>query len=160
MITAKDILDMTEVCDILLPIEVATREVCGEQYVTCSKVIPLTRMINIKISGLQPKSTIGINLQKNILTEIKKRLLPSESVNILALSTLLDPRFKNIHFQDAISCSKAIRYIKDLITTVDDRNTDQQERASEIHNGTDQKITEDAIKKWLRRAKEWQHTQK
>lgn len=64
MLNAKQIIDLTEVCEILRPIEITTREVCGEKYVTCSKVIPLTRLLTIKVTGLEPKQTIGDNFKK------------------------------------------------------------------------------------------------
>lgn len=64
-------------------------------------------------------------------TEISKRLLPSEHVQILALSTLLDPRFKNIHFQDRIACSKAIKLVKELLTT-----TTEAEVIEEVMSGS------------------------
>lgn len=64
MLNVKQIIDLTEVCEILRPIEITTREVCGEKYVTCSKVIPLTRLLTIKVTGLEPKQTIGDNFKK------------------------------------------------------------------------------------------------
>lgn len=117
MITAKGIEELTEIFEVLRPIEVATKEICGEDYVTSSKVIPITRMLNLKMNNIKTNSSMGQELQMNIMTEISKRLLPSEHVQILAVSTLLDPRFKNIHFQDPIACSKAIKYVKELLTT-------------------------------------------
>lgn len=119
MLNAKQIIDLTEVCEILRPIEISTREVCGEKYVTCSKVIPLTRLLTIKVTGCQPKQTIGGNLKNNVIGEIKKRLLQTENVNILAVATLMDPRFKNIHFQDALACSRAINTIKEMISDIE-----------------------------------------
>lgn len=137
MITAKDIEDLKEITEILRPIELATREICGQKYVTSSKVIPLTRMLSLKISGLKPKTAVGINLQENIMNEIKKRLLPAESINILAVSTLLDPRFKNIHFQDAVACSRAIRIIKDLMLIQETDKSEQIDVTKETYSKAD-----------------------
>lgn len=137
MIIAKDLLDLNEVCDVLRPIEVATREVSGQKYITSSKVIPLTRMIGNKIIALQPKTTIGIQLQKSLLSEMKKRLLPIESVNILAVSTILDPRFKQIHFQDPVACSKAIKTIKDLLSSIETDDNSQSNQEEEGSSATE-----------------------
>lgn len=52
------------------------------------------------------------------MTEISKHSLHTEHVQILVVSTLLDRRFKNIHFLDLIACSKAIKYVKESLTTV------------------------------------------
>lgn len=127
MLDAKQIIDLTEVCEILRPIEITTREVCGEKYVTCSKVIPLTRLLTIKVSGSQTKQSIGQNLKNNVMEEIKKRLLQTENFNILAVATLLDPRFKNIHFQDALACTRAIRSIKELISGIELNQTENDQ---------------------------------
>lgn len=131
MITAKGIEELTEIFEVLRPIEVATKEICGEDYVTSSKVIPITRMLNLKMSNIKTNSSMGQDLKQNIMTEISKRLLPSEHVQILALSTLLDPRFKNIHFQDRIACSKAIKLVKELLTT-----TTEAEVIEEVMSGS------------------------
>lgn len=131
MLTARDIIDLNDICEILRPIEVATREVCGEKYVTCSKVIPLTRLLNTKITTLEPKQAIAENLKNNVIAEIKKRLLPTEYVNILAVATLLDPRFKSIHFQDALACSKAIKSVKDLLSTAIGMQTEDEQPLDE-----------------------------
>lgn len=117
MITAKGIEELTEIFEILRPIEVATKEICGEDYVTSSKVIPIIRMLNLKMNNIKTNSSLGQDLKQSIISEISKRLLPSEHVQILAVSTLLDPRFKNIHFQDPIACSKAIKCVKELLNT-------------------------------------------
>lgn len=45
MLNAKQIIDLTEVCEILRPIEITTREVCGEKFVPCSTVIPVTKLL-------------------------------------------------------------------------------------------------------------------
>ncbi|GBP83849.1 Zinc finger BED domain-containing protein 4 [Eumeta japonica] len=131
MLNAKQIIDLTEVCEILRPIEITTREVCGEKYVTCSKVIPLTRLLTIKVTGFEPKQTIGDNLKNNVIEEIKKRLLQTENVNILAVATLLDPRFKNIHFQDALACSRGIRSIKEFISDIEMNEKNENDQLTE-----------------------------
>ncbi|CAH2097477.1 unnamed protein product [Euphydryas editha] len=105
MITTKGIEELTEIVEVLPHIEVATKEICGEDYVTSSKVIPITRMLNLKMNNIKTSSSMGQELLMNIMNEISKRLLPSEHVQILAVSTLLSPRFKKIHFQDPIARS-------------------------------------------------------
>lgn len=41
------------------PIEVTTHEICSEIYVICSNIIPLTRLLTNKVTGLQPKPAMG-----------------------------------------------------------------------------------------------------
>ncbi|KAK9880209.1 hypothetical protein WA026_010084 [Henosepilachna vigintioctopunctata] len=89
MITAKCIEELTEIFEILRPIEVATKDICGEDYVTSRNVTPITRMLNLKMNNIKTKSSMCQDLKENIMTEISKRLLPSEHVQILAVSTSL-----------------------------------------------------------------------
>lgn len=131
MLNATQIVDLDEVCDILRPIEVVTREICGKTYVTCSKVIPLTRLLNMKVTNLQPKQAIAENLKHEVIAEIKKRLMQTENVNILAVATLMDPRFKNIHFQDALACSRAIQSVKDLLLVTETQKQSDTEYSSQ-----------------------------
>lgn len=72
-------------------------------------------MLNLKINSLHPIHVFSKNLKQNILLDIRKRLLQSEHVNIMLI--VLDPRFKNIHFQDPVACSKIIRNVKVVLTT-------------------------------------------
>ncbi|XP_029674260.1 zinc finger BED domain-containing protein 4-like [Formica exsecta] len=51
-----------------------------------------------------------------------------------AIATLLDPRFKNIHFQNGIACSKAIQKLRDLIKQ-DNYNTSSESETEEISSG-------------------------
>ncbi|EFN62677.1 Zinc finger BED domain-containing protein 4, partial [Camponotus floridanus] len=41
MLTASKLQLATEIIQVMNPIEAATKEICGEQYVTGSKIIPL-----------------------------------------------------------------------------------------------------------------------
>lgn len=74
-------------------------------------------MLNLELKNMESKSSIGNDLKQNIINEISTRLLSSEHVLILAVSTVVDRRFQNINFKDSIACSKANRYMKEILTT-------------------------------------------
>ncbi|XP_020283306.1 zinc finger BED domain-containing protein 4-like [Pseudomyrmex gracilis] len=116
MITAKEIEILTEICDLLKPLKVATKQICAEKYVTSSIIIPMVRCLQSEINKLCPKHVEGIQLKEDLLYEIKTRFDHIEHVQILALSTLLDPRFKKLHFKDILACSKAQSVLKNLVT--------------------------------------------
>lgn len=78
----------------------------------------MTKVINDCI----PITDYGVNLKKNILLEIEQRFHNIERYQILTVSTILDPRFKKIHFQQPIAVSFAISYINSLMQTT---NTNQ-----------------------------------
>ena len=54
-------------------------------------------------------------MKQYILLEIERRFCDIERFQILAVSTILDPRFKKMHFQQPIAASTAISYINSLI---------------------------------------------
>lgn len=114
----------TLIC-ILKPLEYVTKELSGEQYVTISKLIPMVNCLKAQINNIplavgDGDGTHGsvINTVKNeILKQIERRFGHIEDNYLIAMSCLLDPRFKNIHFQDSKACAKAISLLRRYITT-------------------------------------------
>lgn len=112
---------------ILKPLEYVTKELSGEQYVTISKIIPMVNCLKAQINDVHVAEGIGgddntddkvINTVKNeIIKQIERRFGHIEDNHLIAISCLLDPRFKNIHFQDARACAKAISLLRRFITT-------------------------------------------
>ncbi|KAJ8710660.1 hypothetical protein PYW08_009175 [Mythimna loreyi] len=98
-------------------VEAATKEVSGDKYCTSSKVIPLIHCLVLKVESLQLEDSLGKDLQSLILREVAKRMGVIENVTPLAIATVLDPRFKKMHFTNPLACSSAITKIKDLMKT-------------------------------------------
>ncbi|KAL3278498.1 hypothetical protein HHI36_013817 [Cryptolaemus montrouzieri] len=61
---------------------------------------------------ISPDTEISRNLKLAVLAELKKRFGKIEKVTIIALATLLDPRFKNIHFTDPQAAAHAIMALR------------------------------------------------
>ncbi|KAJ8710662.1 hypothetical protein PYW08_009177 [Mythimna loreyi] len=102
---------------VLRLVEAATKEVSGDKYCTSSKVIPLIHCLVLKVESLQLEDSLGKDLQSLILREVAKRMGVIENVTPLAIATVLDPRFKKMHFTNPLACSSAITKIKDLMKT-------------------------------------------
>lgn len=107
---------------ILHPFEFVTKDMCGEKYITSSKVIPTVNCLrhqiqNIKAQG-EDKAIIE-QLKQQTIKEINDRFRTVEQNHILAISTLLDPRFKNIHFTDSNACARAISFIRRTVNASD-----------------------------------------
>ncbi|XP_028658775.2 zinc finger BED domain-containing protein 4-like [Erpetoichthys calabaricus] len=91
---------INECLSLLLPLEHATTEMSAEKTVSASKMIPLYRMLQHNISEKSTKVTreesiqLGVHLQESLRSTIHTL----ESIRVLALATLLDPRFKTIGF--------------------------------------------------------------
>ncbi|KAL1246589.1 hypothetical protein QQF64_034552 [Cirrhinus molitorella] len=91
---------ISESLEVLAPFKYATEELSAEKRVSASKIIPIIRMIQHKVAEKTAlarnasASFLGTALQKYI----NKRCSNSESIRVLALATLLDPRFKTLGF--------------------------------------------------------------
>lgn len=73
MITALEIQQIEEVVELLLPFEAATKELCGDSYVTSSKIIPMMHCLAKKISSSKSQSEIGSKLKDELHSELKLR---------------------------------------------------------------------------------------
>lgn len=113
MLTASELQLAKEIIQVMNLIGAATKEICGEQYVTRSKTIPLINCLKMKIDRLtvNVSSSAAIKLLNSLSTNINTRFGAIEQVHLLAASTILDPRFKRLHFNNHIACSRSINKI-------------------------------------------------
>ncbi|CAD7093244.1 unnamed protein product [Hermetia illucens] len=125
MITAKDVEFLQDFVLLFKPIEVATKEACGEKFVTSSMIIPIVRLLRKKISEASITTDLAKSLKNNIFAEWNKRFLNIEQNQLFATATILDPRFKNLHFDDKAALGSVIWKLsnelrKDLIESESD----------------------------------------
>lgn len=143
MLTATELEMAKEIKKILQPIEFITVELCGSDYVTCSSVIPLEKCMSHAIESCTTlNSDAVLDLKSNILKQIDKRFKSVELVNILAVSTLLDPRYKKLHFKNPLALSSAIQFIsnilkKSCIMTDSEKQQSVSEPVEQTHNDDD-----------------------
>jgi len=112
MLTAEEIDLAKEIILVLRPMEVATKELCGQQYVTCSKVIPLINCLIKKTEGITLLNPIALSLKNAMLENLDIRFGRMEDIGLLTVATILDPRFKTIHLNNPNATAKAIKFIK------------------------------------------------
>lgn len=115
MLTGMELTIITSLLNILRPLEAATKEISGDKYCSSSKVIPLVHCLISKLKNLVIEEPLIKEVHKHTLTEIKKRMGAIEQVTSLSIATILDPRFKKIHFEDPLACANAVSKIKDMI---------------------------------------------
>ncbi|KAF2884629.1 hypothetical protein ILUMI_21537 [Ignelater luminosus] len=115
MLTASELSILSSILQVLRPIEAATKEVSVDKYCTSSKVIPLIYCLILKIKPLKLEESLAKELQSVILKEIDKRMGVIERVTSLAIATILDPRFKKMHFTDPIACSSLVAKVKEFM---------------------------------------------
>lgn len=82
-----------------------TKQASGDNYSTLSQVLPMLRCYEEMIKGVKCKSNEALALQEKMLSECEKRFGRIEKIYLVAAATILDPHFKQIHFQDPVACS-------------------------------------------------------
>jgi hypothetical protein len=115
MVCAKDIEEIIEIITVLRPLEAATKELCGEQYVSSSMVIPIVHLLETKIDEATTTQILSNQLKNALKLECSKRLGQIENVTFLAIATILDPRFKRLYFKNSVSLSKMLTKISEEI---------------------------------------------
>lgn len=126
MLTAVDLTTIKEMKDLLKPLELVTKELSAEKYVTISKIIPIIHCMEKQVDNYEPASDLMKNLKSHLKTEIEKRFGQMEYTHHLAISTVLDPRFKKIHFIDFLAAARAVQNIK-TIGLSNNSNTNQND---------------------------------
>lgn len=115
MLTASELQSVKKFVLLLKLFDEATKIICGEHYITGSKVYPIVNTIKNKLDLLVSTTEIGSYLKRELERQFFKRFNNIEKVYTLAVATILDPRFKNIHFSDKIACAHSINKITQMI---------------------------------------------
>jgi len=115
MVSAKELQDISDVLDILRPVEAATKELYAQKYITTSMLIPMVYILQKNIKEFQPKQEMGLQLKSAIIVQCDKRFSSVESCSLLGMATILNPSFKKLYFKDTLALSKMLRYISNEI---------------------------------------------
>ncbi|CAG9862308.1 unnamed protein product [Phyllotreta striolata] len=118
MVNASDLEELKQVCQLLVPLEQTTKEMSGQNYITLSKVIPMIMCLVTQYEHFNTSVGLAENLKSAILKELYRRFGSAEKCFLLAASTILDPRFKNIHFKDPLALSSIIRHLKSEMNSI------------------------------------------
>lgn len=102
MDTLRDALQLME------PVKDAVVIISGEKYATGSLAIPILNCVQNSIDETFPTTVVGEQLKEALTKSVKNRFRCIEDNEVLAISTLLDPRFKKVHFKSRIKCSTAV----------------------------------------------------
>jgi len=135
MLTASELQAAKEFVQLLKPFEDATNIICGKYYLTASKVIPIVNILKNKLQTFEPSTDIGHYFKKALKDQFIKHFENIEQVSLLAIATILDPRFKNINFINKVACSQAINKITRFINSkVTDTNLKYQNDQINLDN--------------------------
>lgn len=115
MLTSSQLNVIRELITLLKPFKQATEDISGDHYVSASLAIPITNLLAQGLEHEKPSTILGIAVKTSLLEGVTTRLRPLEENVYLAKATILDPRFKRIHFSSALAVSKAITELSDEI---------------------------------------------
>ncbi|XP_066583331.1 E3 SUMO-protein ligase ZBED1-like [Prorops nasuta] len=115
MITSTELQTAKEFVDLLKPFKDATKIISGEFYMTASKSLPIVSTLKETLSQLIPITEVGNKMKQLLLEQFELRFQNIEEEKILAMATILDPRFKSIHFNNETACSNIISDINMIL---------------------------------------------
>ena len=111
MLSRIEILVLKDLVALMSPVASVITEISGENYPTCSVMIPIIHCMTAAITDFVTATEIGNEFKAKLLNRINNKFHHLESTPILAISTILDPRFKRLYFKTALAASNAIQDI-------------------------------------------------
>ncbi|XP_042624981.1 E3 SUMO-protein ligase ZBED1-like isoform X2 [Cyprinus carpio] len=89
----------------------ATAELSEEKRVSGSKVLPLLKMLdeNLQEEMTDVASPVARQMGEHLKRQLREKLNTLQSMSIMSLSTMLDPRFKAMGFLSPTKASEAIK---------------------------------------------------
>lgn len=94
-------------------------------------------MTKYAINDCIPTTDHGLNFKKNILLEIEKRFDNIENYQMLTIATILDPRYKRLHFQQPRAVSLAISTINTAMQRETDINSNISSKPVTEYNSSE-----------------------
>ena len=98
---------LQEAVEILAPFEAVTTEISSEKTTSSSKIILISKCLQNAMTTYLGKRPLA----ERLVSDMRTHFLNMEENKLLALSTLLDPRFKKVAFTDKDAADKGIRTI-------------------------------------------------
>lgn len=104
-----------EYVKVLKPFKLLTATMSGSTYPTISLVIPRLNEIKHKLAAESISSTCLPHLRDNLIANIDRRWADYELKPLFAVSTLLDPRYKDAGFENDGAAAGARAHLLDLL---------------------------------------------
>lgn len=112
--------NLRNIIEVLKPFHAATEEICTSHYTFMSKVIPIATLLQ-QVTAASPEPALPgpqSALKAALLLQMQQHFSSYENTYQLAVSTLLDPRFKKHAFTDMAALNSAEQRLLGEITTV------------------------------------------
>ncbi|XP_030011319.1 zinc finger BED domain-containing protein 1-like [Sphaeramia orbicularis] len=113
-LTSQEHQTIEECLPILSPFNQATVELSEERRVSISKVIPLMKMLyhTVLAKSEHLSNDVARLLSDNPLRRIRENVAGNESLSVMTMATMLDPRFKTLGFLSQNKAQEAVRRLK------------------------------------------------
>lgn len=147
MLSALELQTIKEFVQLLEPFKTATMIFSGESYVTASKIIPVMHTLEKCLELCTPTSEEGCHIKYVLTQEFRSRFNGIENKPLIAIATILDPRFKKLHFIDRIACCHAINKITHTINVANKKNF-QKEQENKRQCQENEPINKNATDFW------------
>lgn len=112
MPTAAEINILRQLKELLKPLEYVTKEALGHKYITISKIIPMVNCLMTQLNQINLVVKEICKIKDLMYAQLVKRFGQIEFVSHIAIATLLDQRFKNLHFKDSVACFRVIATLR------------------------------------------------
>nr|CAD7401170.1 unnamed protein product [Timema cristinae] len=94
-----------------------------------SKIIPVMNCLTTHLDNLKSNNPANESVRKGLSAAMHKGFGMAELNSKIAMSTILDPRFKNIHFKTPAGCENAIAKLKKLC--IEEISSESEEEKAE-----------------------------
>ncbi|KYM96901.1 Zinc finger BED domain-containing protein 4 [Cyphomyrmex costatus] len=115
MLKRDDIQVLKDLVSLMKPIENVITEISGQSYPTCNVIISLVYCMKCIIHDNRPSTEIRIVFKENLQSAIENRCKNFENNEIMSIATILDPRFKKLHFEKALAAGTTVSRIELLL---------------------------------------------
>ena len=144
-----------ELCVVLRPLWLATKELSAEKFTTLSKVIPMVKLLVDQCTKDESNETDRAQEIRRLLSDgLKDKFNGIEANETYSISTILDPRFKNVLFSTKTAANQAVKFTKadalkighetrdvsDLDLESDNESEDTEDQADELWGNFDRKV--------------------
>ncbi|KAG8040803.1 hypothetical protein G9C98_001791 [Cotesia typhae] len=102
---------LKDLVHLMKPVMIIISKISGDSYLICSMIIPSVAIMKKEISLSKPKTEEGIAFKAHLSASLDNQFKDIESFKILGITTILDPRYKKLHFQSAMSAANAVDFI-------------------------------------------------
>jgi len=145
MLSKYEIRILTEGVKLLSPFELATKEFSTEKHLSASKVIPLKAMLNKKLYNITCTTKEAKHSLDRLKIEFYKRFHDVEKIRLLAISTILDPRFKHIHFEGPLNAANAVGFIREEIKSTNNHPDNSNQPETELTSNIRPQVTQESL---------------